>query len=1251
MHLANGDIDVQRSVLPPGTAGVDETVARMQEMAKGEYGAKSAKIRALAINVINRAGIGDKDYYGMAKAIHNWVRDEIRYVKDPVGQETLSYPEETAFNSHAGDCLHEDTRLLTPTGYVRIADVKAGDVIQGKLGWTRVRKVWDKGDLPVSAYEADNGGVFLATEDHRCFLLDGSEKRAGDLRVGDALLGPSPIELPATRADDWTDADFFFIGLYLADGWSEGKKTCISGKDGFAKEEQKRWVLDYAEARGWRTHWHARYVTVYIPREHALFALLHDGRLAPEKRIPKEILAALTPSRAERLLTGLLSDSYSPLTSKRAIGAEKGRKHQVRSGLCYTTTSPELKDQIRLLFRLAGFGMSAKLVIDHGGLGTHPVYRCYPRYYRPKPARVRSVTPAGIAHVWDLETEDHGIYLPDADVVVHNCDDKTILEIALLGSIGIRAYPVVIGVRPGHYSHVYLHVEIPQGGRPGRHAGETLPADPIMREWEFGREAPAEKIAQKKTYEDLAGLGDLPPRRRRGTMPARNTTMSLGSYVAAPSYLDVHNVSSVAPAMRAALVDTAGRGEILNAPKVNEHNTDEVDTMFDAGAVSVFKSAPNWDIAPYGPITGAEASGTVDPLKVRTYETAFGRKSFASNRRTKVVDVPTRALPGTASDGVMVDHVNASDDSVSGLGQIAEYINSIMGEGLSGKPEKTVAAAYLAHRRAATRKAKLTARAGFLPGMGDEHADFIPGMGDVVVAKKAATDTVRLAAAVAPKRVVRAARALTRLDSAGVVGRIEAQRIPTAHKVVLLTRALYQELRRPRMPAVGDAQANVSIQGPLYTRLPAGGRVQAHAGALAEDIEGLGKNIFERASDFVKQSDVFSASALKNLVGSAKQFTKTPFKTLAKGGMRVAAFTPALPVIAAAGLVAPLGIAPLKKLNTLTWGSPRGVTAPLGKALSGPMYRPVPANPPQALPDTPIVPVGPAQPVVDQTPYIPDQAIPNEQTYYPQQQYYPTQGQGYDPSAYSAWGSAPPVDTFGPQDMGPAQWAESAGSAQVFTTEMNAEGDQAPAQWSGGDAPMDEDGGERPEIFMDEEDDESEGAAPAPRRRVRRRVRREPVEIDEADDAYLVEDDTDAGGSEADADVAGLGALSEQEVEARARAAYEKLDDKKNPYSNPVTRQYWREAVIAWDGGTVATAEFQKRWAKRAAGDAAIRELEALVAKDTTPEIIPGSSKTDILGPGDRLPPGFSAKKPNYTVPVIVGVLGLATVLFLANRK
>jgi hypothetical protein len=79
-------------------------VQKAVEIAHSKWGSKSAKIRALAINIINSARVDDKDYYGMIVAVHNWVRDQIRYVKDPVGQETLSYPEETALNTKAGDC-------------------------------------------------------------------------------------------------------------------------------------------------------------------------------------------------------------------------------------------------------------------------------------------------------------------------------------------------------------------------------------------------------------------------------------------------------------------------------------------------------------------------------------------------------------------------------------------------------------------------------------------------------------------------------------------------------------------------------------------------------------------------------------------------------------------------------------------------------------------------------------------------------------------------------------------------------------------------------------------------------------------------------------------------------------------------------------------------------------------------------------------------------------------------------------------
>jgi len=116
----NGNVNVQRSVLPDGIAGVDATVRKMVELAHSQYGSKSAKIRALAIDIVRNAGIQDKDYYGEMVAIHNWVRDNIRYVRDPIGQETLSYPEETAFNSRAGDCDDLSTLEMALLGSIGI---------------------------------------------------------------------------------------------------------------------------------------------------------------------------------------------------------------------------------------------------------------------------------------------------------------------------------------------------------------------------------------------------------------------------------------------------------------------------------------------------------------------------------------------------------------------------------------------------------------------------------------------------------------------------------------------------------------------------------------------------------------------------------------------------------------------------------------------------------------------------------------------------------------------------------------------------------------------------------------------------------------------------------------------------------------------------------------------------------------------------------------------------------------------------
>lgn len=477
-HLADGDVDVERSMLADGEAGVDQTVAKMSDMAKGIYGARSAKIRALAINIIEQAGVGDKDYYGYAKAIHNWVRDEIRYVKDPVGQETLSYPEETAFNSKAEDC-----------------------------------------------------------------------------------------------------------------------------------------------------------------------------------------------------------------------------------------------------------------------------------------------------------------------------DGKTILEMAILGAVGIRSYPVVVGMRKGSFSHVYLHIIIPEGGRPGRHAGEHIAADPIMREWPLGQAVPDAKIQQKKTYEDLSGLGN----------------MALNGYQSGPSYLDEGNVASVPRALaRGTLVDTASRGEILNAPKVDEHNTDELDDMFTAMPELAWQATPWGDMGPLGPITGAEASGEYSKLKHRTYERAVTgvKRSFTPSMR-RVTDQISAGKAGLAPSGVMIDNPREAYNDLKDLGT---YIDSIMGLGLGAPPDEIAAVVHLARNRVA----RVYTGRGFMPGMGEVAT---------TVAKKA-NNLTKLSVAVHGPKVHVAAR---KLEHRGVIKAIDRTRTNNAYKIMAIQVALYNDLVYPPRVELHDEPAIRSLNHGMGRSLSKGlGRKIGH---------------------------------------------------------------------------------------------------------------------------------------------------------------------------------------------------------------------------------------------------------------------------------------------------------------------------------------------------------------------------------------------------------------------------------------
>lgn len=95
---------VERVPLKAGEDGTDQTIVVMSKAAMGEFGAGSAKIRNLAIQIIRDEGVAERDKHGEIVAIHRYVMRHLRYVKDPLWYEFVTYPETLAFERADGDC-------------------------------------------------------------------------------------------------------------------------------------------------------------------------------------------------------------------------------------------------------------------------------------------------------------------------------------------------------------------------------------------------------------------------------------------------------------------------------------------------------------------------------------------------------------------------------------------------------------------------------------------------------------------------------------------------------------------------------------------------------------------------------------------------------------------------------------------------------------------------------------------------------------------------------------------------------------------------------------------------------------------------------------------------------------------------------------------------------------------------------------------------------------------------------------------
>lgn len=448
-------------------------VIRQLAMMRG----RDARIARLVVRVLKEAKARPRQYDKQAAAILRWVQDpaNVYYVNEP--GERLQDPIYTIKAGH-GDCFAEDTLVLRQDmELVPIQNIQVGDVIWGKDRWSAVVNSWEKGSLPVTEIGLNNGSVLRLTEDHKVYVIaccgpaekghgpscamrssrwkQCSERygttevriRVADLREGMQLLQPEAIDQPTDER--WDDSEgAWLLGAFVAEGWSETSRVSISGKDGHWKEATKHRAKAYADSRGWPTRWHEKYLAINSLEATAFCGECGKGAL--NKRIPLQVLA--------RGDLAALDDGLKLDASQNTRG----------EGWTFGTVAKLLAVQYRVLQRMLGRSTSMRMVTDHGGYGSNPIYRVGVR--NPSANTDRRLLVKTIQRevdevpCYDIATDDHYVYLPEADCTVSNCDDQVILLSTMFESVGLPWKLVLSGRGPGGQKVRYIEGEpLPPG--------------------------------------------------------------------------------------------------------------------------------------------------------------------------------------------------------------------------------------------------------------------------------------------------------------------------------------------------------------------------------------------------------------------------------------------------------------------------------------------------------------------------------------------------------------------------------------------------------------------------------------------------------------------------------------------------------------------------------------------------------------------------------------------------------------------
>lgn len=493
--LMNLPVDEQDIGLDTGA--IQNTILEMKRII--DVSSKNPFIREWARAILQDVQVNKK--MDEASAIHNFVRDNVRYTRDPSGWEYIQTPPvllagiaewmKRKAPRPIGDCVNGATKIVLRHKISQQYELKRMDELGEQyqeydaLSYDIDAEEWkfksitahkDQGTQATYRVKLKNGAQVYCTLGHkwyhtehrrnklisvtRCKLEDIDYEKSTRREPTAKVL--CARQIPCLNIESaQSDSELWMDGIYIAEGSCGAYERNEVGRVAIAQDKLDiRKEIDanlnasgidkyfqHANSKGdlwYRDHHGMRRGRTEIFKE-------LGGRSA-SKRVRKEHLSMPT-RQIEKLLDGY----------------QKGDGHRPKNShieMYYKTISPVLFEQLTFLHLVLGRPLWQRVCNGITMAGN----TCYsgleyqmdtPRTWRKDimhgvaEVGIKSVEYVGKQTVYDITVQDTHNFVTANGMILSNCDDMTTLSLSLLKSVGFPVVIKTVGYQPDMFSHVY----------------------------------------------------------------------------------------------------------------------------------------------------------------------------------------------------------------------------------------------------------------------------------------------------------------------------------------------------------------------------------------------------------------------------------------------------------------------------------------------------------------------------------------------------------------------------------------------------------------------------------------------------------------------------------------------------------------------------------------------------------------------------------------------------------------------------